>query len=226
MSYILHIESSSTVCSVALSKQNELICLKEVNTGYTHAENLHVFIEAILKEAEITAQQLHAISISTGPGSYTGLRIGYSAAKGMAYALQIPLIEINTLQALTYNVTQEAQHDVLYCPLLDARRLEVYYALYNQALEEIIPASALILDKESIAVFKQDKPMVFFGDGMPKAKALLSELKQVSFIDDITSSSKWMVPLAYQKYLNKNFADVGYAEPLYVKDVYFASKQG
>lgn len=223
MAYILHIESSSTVCSVALSKNELLVAIKELNDGYTHSENLHLFINHVLEEAGINSKQLKAISVSTGPGSYTGLRIGYAAAKGLAYALSIPLISVNTLKALTSIAIQHNNENALYCPMLDARRMEVYCAIYSNSLEEIMPVKALILNEESIVNFKKDKSIYFFGDGMPKAKELLSELSGVFFIDHIVASAEAMIPIAYQKYINQDFEDIAYAEPMYLKEFYFTA---
>ena len=222
MAYILHIESSSTVCSVALSKNELLIAIKELNNGYTHSENLHLFINYVLEEAGINTKQLKAISISTGPGSYTGLRIGYAAAKGLAYALSIPLISVNTLKALATLAIQHNNEDALYCPMLDARRMEIYCAIYSNSLEEVMPVKALILTEESILNFKKDKSIYFFGDGMPKAKELLNEFSDVFFIDHIVASAEAMIPIAYQKYINQDFEDIAYAEPMYLKEFYFA----
>jgi tRNA threonylcarbamoyladenosine biosynthesis protein TsaB len=193
-----------------------------LNNGYTHAENLHLFIQHVLLEAGITSKELNAISVSTGPGSYTGLRIGYSTAKGLAYALNIPLITVSTLKALTALAIQQTSTNALYCPMLDARRMEVYCALYNQSLEEIAPVNTLILSEESIMVFKKDKPIYFFGDGMPKAKELLNTLPCVFYIENITSSAKALIPLAYQKFIQQDFDDIAYAEPMYLKEFYFA----
>ena len=223
MAYLLHIESTSTVCSVALSENDQLISIKEINNGYTHAENLHVFIKDLFLEVNIEIKQLNAISVSTGPGSYTGLRIGYATAKGLAYALSIPLITVSTLKALTTIAIQYATLDALFCPLLDARRMEVYCAMYSNTLEEVIPVNALILNEESIITFKKGKPVCFFGDGMPKAKELLSVLPNIHFIEDITASAKALIPLAYQKYVKQDFEDIAYAEPMYLKEFYFAT---
>lgn len=222
MSYIIHIESTSTVCSVALSHNDQLLSLKELNNGYTHAENLHLFIQDVLLDAGIETKQLDAISVSTGPGSYTGLRIGYATAKGLAYALNIPLITVSTLQALTSLAIQHTSADALYCPMLDARRMEVYCAMYDQTLEEVVPVNALILSEESINALKKDKPIYYFGDGMPKAKELLSTLPSVFYIENIVASAKALIPLAYQKFIQKNFDDIAYAEPMYLKEFYFA----
>ena len=223
MAYILHIESTSTVCSVALSHNDQLLAIKELNNGYTHAENLHLFIQDVLLDVGISVKQLQAISVSTGPGSYTGLRIGYATAKGLAYALNIPLITVSTLRALTALAIQQIVTDAYYCPMLDARRMEVYCALYNQALEEIIPVNALIVSEESIMAFNKNKPIYFFGDGMPKAKELLNTLPSVCYIENIVASAKSLIPLAYQKFIQQDFDDIAYAEPMYLKEFYFAT---
>jgi tRNA threonylcarbamoyladenosine biosynthesis protein TsaB len=222
LSYILHIESTSTVCSVALSHNDQLLTIKELNNGYTHAENLHLFIKDVLLDAGIETKQLNAISVSTGPGSYTGLRIGYATAKGLAYALNIPLITVNTLKALTTLAIKQTTTDVLYCPMLDARRMEVYCAIYNQSLKEIVPVNALILSEKSIQVFKKAKPIYFFGDGMPKAKELLNTLPSIFYIENIVATAKALIPLAYQKFTKQDFEDIAYAEPMYLKEFYFA----
>jgi tRNA threonylcarbamoyladenosine biosynthesis protein TsaB len=221
--YLLHIESTSTVCSVAVSNNNELVSIKELNNGYTHAENLHVFIEHVLKDAGIQAKDLSAVSVSSGPGSYTGLRIGFSAAKGLAFALQIPLISIDTLKALTNLVIRKKDAGTFYCPLLDARRMEVYTAMYDAELKEIMPVCAMVLNEEIIQVFKKEHPVYFFGDGMPKAKELLQTLPNAFFLDDVTASATAMVALAYQKYLAQDFEDVAYSEPNYLKEFFFTA---
>ncbi|MES2513825.1 MAG: tRNA (adenosine(37)-N6)-threonylcarbamoyltransferase complex dimerization subunit type 1 TsaB [Bacteroidota bacterium] len=223
MAYLLHIESSSPVCSVAISKNADPIALKELNNGYTHAENLHVFIDELLNENTIAIKELDAISVSSGPGSYTGLRIGFSAAKGLAYALQIPLITIDTLKALSISAMQQTPAHGLFCALMDARRMEVYCAGYTRDLKEIVPVQALVLDEQSISTFDHDADIYFFGDGMPKAKNLLQNLPKAHFIDDITASSKSMIRLAFEKYNAKDFADVAYSEPNYLKEFFFTT---
>ncbi len=223
MAYILHIESTSTVCSIAISKDAELIALKELNNGYTHAENLHVFIEQLLKETSLSSKDLNAISISSGPGSYTGLRIGFSAAKGLAYALQIPLITIDTLKALSNTAIQKIKADAFFCPMMDARRMEVYCAVYDNSLNEILPVQALVLDETSVKIVALNKNIYFFGDGMPKAKDLLQTLPNAYFIEDITASASSMISLAFEKYISKDFADVAYSEPNYLKEFFFTT---
>jgi tRNA threonylcarbamoyladenosine biosynthesis protein TsaB len=223
VAYLLHIESTSTVCSVAISNDAKLLAVKEINNGYTHAENLHVFIEQLLKEKSLQPKDLNAISVSSGPGSYTGLRIGFSAAKGLAYALQIPLIIIDTLKALSSEVINRGNLEAVYCPLLDARRMEVYCAVYDNQLNEIVTVRPLVLNEESIQIFNRNTDIYFFGDGMPKAKTLLQTLPRVHFIDDITASATSMMSLAFQKYTIQEFADLAYVEPNYLKEFFFTT---
>lgn len=226
MVYILHIESSSTLCSVALSDGEKLIALKELNAGYTHAENLHVFINELLHEQKLVPSQLQAVSVSSGPGSYTGLRIGFSAAKGLAYALSIPLIVVETLKVLASLAVKAYPNADLYCPMLDARRMEVYTAVYTKGLDLYIAPNALVLDEQSVSNLQIDgKAICFFGDGMPKAKTLLQALPSAHFIEEIQSGSEAMITLAYQKFLDKDFADTAYAEPFYLKDFFFTSSK-
>jgi tRNA threonylcarbamoyladenosine biosynthesis protein TsaB len=223
LAYLLHIESTSTVCSIAISKDADLLALKELNNGYTHAENVHVFIKDILLETGLSPKDLSAVTVSSGPGSYTGLRIGFSAAKGLAYALQIPLITVDTLKALSILGIQKVNSPGLFCPLMDARRMEVYCAVYNNDLKEIMPVQALVLDEQSIVSFNYDTDIYFFGDGMPKAKKLLQNVPKAHFIEDITASSKSMITLAFEKFTANDFADVAYCEPNYLKDFFFTN---
>lgn len=223
MVYLLHIETTSTVCSVALSHHHNLIECIEVDNGFSHAENLHVFIESLLQKNSVSKNNLNAISISTGPGSYTGLRIGYSTAKGLAYALNIPLIEIDTLAAMaqfafSFNITAKYA-----CPLIDARRMEVYTAIYTRDTSCVLNTQALIIDNNSIKLFYDYSDIIFLGDGMPKAKELLKNISNSTFIASIMPSAKYMIQIAYQKYLEKKYSDIAYSEPNYVKDFHFQS---
>lgn len=225
MAFILNIETATTVCSVSVSNNNELLAYKEIDNGFTHAENLHLFIETVLSEAKLGASQLSAIAVSKGPGSYTGLRIGVSAAKGLAYALQIPLISVDTLQVMAAAASEQKACD-FYCPLVDARRMEVYTAVYNKHLGRESAVEALIADEHSIAKYKQYTSIAFFGDGMLKCKALLSELGNSYFIDNITPSAKFMPVLAFKKFSDNHFEDVAYFEPFYLKDFMILKKKG
>lgn len=223
MTYILNIETSTTVCSVSIAKNGELLAIKEINNGFTHAENLHVFILEVLNKINITPQQLKAVAVSKGPGSYTGLRIGVSAAKGLCFALQIPLISINTLQLLTANVA-EASSKAVYCPMLDARRMEVYTSLYDENLIELMPTEALIVTEDSILKFNDFPLIYFFGDGMPKCKSLLEKNTNFKCIDNIVPSAKSMCNLSYIKFKKQHFEDVAYFEPFYLKDFMIGKK--
>lgn len=224
MAFIIHIESSSTLCSVALSQDERLVALKELDAGYTHAENLHVFIKELLQEQSVSLPQLEAISVSSGPGSYTGLRIGFATAKGLAYALGIPLIVVDTLKVMTSLAIRQSPGSHLFCPMLDARRMEVYTAVYTGSLEEYVAPMALVLNEESIARFEvAGKTICFFGDGMPKARPLLESLPSAVFLDGIRSGSEAMIALAWEKFRSKAFADTAYAEPFYLKDFFFTS---
>lgn len=225
MCYILNIETATTVCSVSVSKNNELLSCIELDNGFTHAENLHLFIESVLKEANITASQLNAIAVSKGPGSYTGLRIGVSAAKGLAYALNIPLISIDTLQIMAASALTIKNEPALYCPMIDARRMEVYSSVYDHELKQQQLVEALIIDELSVAKFNVDKPVYFFGDGMPKCKALLITLSNAGFIENITPSARYMPALAFKKFTAQAFEDVAYFEPFYLKDFLILKKK-
>ena len=223
MAYILHIESTSTVCSVAVSENETLIAIKEINNGFSHAENLHVFIRDLLQQSHLNITQINAISVSSGPGSYTGLRIGFASAKGLAYALNIPLIKVDTLKSLSKNVIDSVKKDAYYCPLIDARRMEVYYALHTYDLKENQKPNNLVMTPESINVFDLDKSIYFFGDGLEKSKLLLNTLNDFCFIENIMPSAKYLISLAFQKFKESDFEDLAYAEPFYLKDFYFTT---
>jgi tRNA threonylcarbamoyladenosine biosynthesis protein TsaB len=223
--FILNIESTSTVCSVALSSENFILGVKELSGSLSHAENLHLFIQQVLESSNIKAQQLNAIAISKGPGSYTGLRIGSSTAKGLAFALKIPLIAVDTLQAMSSQCVDRGTEDSLLCPLIDARRMEVYTAAYDQHLNEVVPVNALIVDEAGKEIFNRGRELFFFGNGMPKCKEILRALPNANFIEGIEPSASLMAGLSYQKYLDKTFEDTAYFEPFYLKEFYTPQKK-
>jgi tRNA threonylcarbamoyladenosine biosynthesis protein TsaB len=226
MALLLNLETATTVCSVSISNQGRMIALCELDQGFTHAENLHLFIRNILSEANVSINQLNGIAVSKGPGSYTGLRIGVSAAKGLAYALGIPLISLDTLQIMSAGAQSLSTSDfVFYCPMIDARRMEVYTSVYNDALEQVQPIEAMIVDADSMQVFRQYPKIWFFGDGMPKCRELLSRLPGADFIDNCFPSAKHMCQLAYDKFITKDFEDVAYFEPFYLKDFLITKKK-
>lgn len=214
MSYILNIETATKNCSVALAKEGKTILCKEIaEEGYSHAERLHVFIEEIVKEAGITFSDLAAIAVSQGPGSYTGLRIGVSAAKGLCYALGIPLIAIDTLQTLASQITVS---DGLIIPMIDARRMEVYSAVFDVNHQNKRETQAEIIDDNSFQGFEET--LYFIGDCAEKCKSVLTKGNFV-FLENIKyPSAKEMSRLSYDKYKISDTVDVAYFEPYYLKD--------
>lgn len=218
--YILCIETSTTVCSVCVTSNEKVLSFREVNNGFTHSENLHIFIGEVLNEASLTFAKMNAIAVSKGPGSYTGLRIGVSAAKGLCYALNIPLISVDTLQSMAWTVSNGAKEDILYCPMLDARRMEVFCAVYNKNLEIVLPVSALVMDENSVKEFNLGKPICFFGDGVSKARELLQKINSATFTENVFPSSKSMAALAAIKLKEKQFENVALFEPFYLKEFF------
>lgn len=214
MSYILNIETATKNCSVALAKEGKTILCKEIaEEGYSHAERLHVFIEEIVKEAGITFSDLAAIAVSQGPGSYTGLRIGVSAAKGLCYALGIPLIAVDTLQTLASQITVS---DGLIIPMIDARRMEVYSAVFDVNHQNKREIQAEIIDENSFQGY--DETLYFIGDCAAKCKSVLTKDNFV-FLENIKyPSAKEMSILSYEKYKISDTVDVAYFEPYYLKD--------
>jgi tRNA threonylcarbamoyladenosine biosynthesis protein TsaB len=214
VSYILNIETATKNCSVALAKEGKTILCKEIaEEGYSHAERLHVFIEEIINEAGIGLNDLAAIAVSQGPGSYTGLRIGVSAAKGLCYALDIPLIAVDTLQTLA---SKAAVTDGLIIPMIDARRMEVYSAVFSASLEKKREVLAEIITENS---FEEIQETVYFvGDCNEKCKTFLNKENFV-FLDAIKyPSAKEMSTVSFDKYKISDTVDVAYFEPYYLKD--------
>ena len=215
MAYILNIETSTTNCSVALSKNGEVIALKEVNSlEYSHAERLHVYIDEVLKTAQISKNQLDAIAISKGPGSYTGLRIGVSAAKGLCFALNIPLISVSTLEALAHQIENPKGTIVA---MLDARRMEVYSAIYDVQYNLVRSTKAEVLNPESYQELLELSSVYFIGNGVQKTKAIITH-KNAQFVDNKLPSAKQMCALSFERFKTKDFEDVAYFEPFYLKD--------
>tara|TARA_B110000971_G_scaffold122278_2_gene125169 strand:- start:6957 stop:7643 length:687 start_codon:yes stop_codon:yes gene_type:complete len=213
--YILNIETSTTNCSVSLSENGRLIGLKEDNSlQYSHAERLHVYIDELLQTANVSKTQIAAVGISKGPGSYTGLRIGVSAAKGLCYALKIPLISILTLEALAHQVVNPQGPIV---SMLDARRLEVYSAIYDTDYNETRTTEAEVLTSESYKELLESTPVYFIGNGVAKTQLLLSHQNAI-FIENKLPSAAQMCTLTHAKFNDNDFEDVAYFEPYYLKD--------
>ena len=215
MAFILSLETATTNCSISISRNGEIIGLKEDhNNNYSHSERLHCYIEELLTETNIHLSELAAIAVSKGPGSYTGLRIGVSAAKGLCMSLDIPLISINTLESLAHQVEDDCE---LIIPMLDARRMEVYSSVYSKEKELIRETRAEILDERSFSEFSKSGKICFIGNGVRKYIEICP-YTQVEFLENHQPSAKEMGSLAYAKFLNKEFEDVAYFEPYYLKD--------
>ncbi|WP_031426354.1 tRNA (adenosine(37)-N6)-threonylcarbamoyltransferase complex dimerization subunit type 1 TsaB [Flavimarina sp. Hel_I_48] len=216
MSLILCLETTTTNCSVALSQMGKTIALKEdLSEGYSHGELLHQYIAAVLKEAGYSLKDLNAVAVSKGPGSYTGLRIGVSSAKGLCYAHEIPLIAIETLKSLASQVNLEGIQNII--PLLDARRMEVYSAVYDSAFAEIRETRAEIIDENSFTEYLDRGKTVFIGNGVEKFKSICKHSNAL-FIIDALPSAREMASLAEHAFQDKKIEDLAYFEPYYLKD--------
>ena len=223
MALILGIETATKNCSVALFKDSKLIAEKEhVSDGYTHAEQLNLFIKEVVGSANITLTEIEAVALSMGPGSYTGLRIGTSTAKGLCYALEIPLLAISTLQAMAFGMA-ENESSAVYCPMIDARRMEVFSALFDENNKEIRGVQADVVDEQTYTNFLKNE-VLFFGDGALKCKEIINH-KNAKFIEGINPSAKNLGILANAKFENKDFEDVAYFEPYYLKDFVAGKKK-
>ena len=215
MATILCLETATTNCSVALSVNGSVIALKEDKSpGFSHAENLHVFIKDVLQQGNTNKEQLDAIAVSKGPGSYTGLRIGVSAAKGLCFALDIPLISIPTLELLA---CQQKGTAGIIVPMLDARRMEVYSAVFNSKLEQKRDTMAEILSEESFSEYLVNGTVTFLGSGVEKFQKLIQH-KNAVFKTGVLPSANEMATLAMYKYKISDIEDVAYFEPYYLKD--------
>ncbi len=222
MSKILCIDTATDICTVTVFEDEQSLIFRDSGEERSHAVQLGVFINEILEEICLSVADLDAIAISKGPGSYTGLRIGVSMAKGLCYAQGIPLISVSTLHAMCYGVSQSFidEHKLknfYFCPMLDARRMEVYTALYDPDYLPVYEISAKILDENSFNDTLDQKPVIFFGNGAGKFREVTSH-KNALFYDDFRHTSRNMRDIAFSKFENKDFEDVAYFEPFYLKD--------
>ena len=219
MSCILHIETSTAVCSVAVSEDGQNIFVKEDLKGPSHAVSLGVFVDEALSFIDSHAIPLDAVAVSCGPGSYTGLRIGVSMAKGICYGRNVPLIGIPTLEVLSVPVLlyHELPEDALLCPMIDARRMEVYAAIYDRALNVKREISADIVDENSYLEYLEQHPVYFFGNGAAKCREKITH-PNAHFIDDLHPLAKMMFPLAEKAVAINDYKDVAYFEPSYLKE--------
>lgn len=224
MPLILGIETATQVCSVSLSQDEETLSLRQSHEKNAHSKNINIFIEQVVKESRKTIRNIDAVSVSKGPGSYTGLRIGVSTAKGLCYAMDKPLIAVSTLQAMACGLSEKLKvnktynKDVLLCPMIDARRMEVYTAIFDTENKQLRDIKAEIIDKNSFSKYLKDHKIYFFGDGSNKCQEVLGNNPNAIFIDDFKPSAKYIAGLAFKKYQKKQFEDLAYFEPFYLKD--------
>ena len=224
---ILHIETSTELCSVALSRGTDCLAVRENSEGRNHATLLTPFIDDLLKTNHLTVNRIDAVAVSSGPGSYTGLRIGLSTAKGLCYGGNIPLIAVPTLQVMSMGFAR--QYDVpasaLLCPMIDARRMEVYTALYDRDGRQMEKTSAEIITEQSFAGWLESHQIFFFGNGAAKCRAIITHPNAV-FADGFAHSARYMIQPALQAFSEKRFEDVAYFEPFYLKDFIAGPKKG
>ncbi|WP_334056791.1 tRNA (adenosine(37)-N6)-threonylcarbamoyltransferase complex dimerization subunit type 1 TsaB [Polaribacter sp. P097] len=215
MSIILNIETATKNCSVSIADKGVILAIKELNNGnYSHAEVLHPFIADVLKEANLSSKDIDAVAVSKGPGSYTGLRIGVSAAKGLCFAFDKPLISIDTLQSLAY-ATKVSEGFIV--PMIDARRMEVYASVFDANYNEVRAIKAEVITENSFLSYLETSKVTFLGDGALKCKEVITHENAV-FLADYFPSSKEMAVLSYEKYKKNDIEDVAYFEPFYLKD--------
>lgn len=223
MALILCIETGTDICSVGLSRDGELISLRESDEGRDHAKRVGVFVDELLRENDVAPDELNAIAVGMGPGSYTGLRIGVSFAKGMCYGLQIPLVAVGSLDALAQVAIEDNEagildvdnwDDAVLCPMVDARRMEVYTRLFDAKGEALSEVSAEIVTEESFAEWRKDRQLVIFGNGAAKCREVLLDATYVN----ITPSARGLARLAEQRLQEGKTEDIAYFEPFYLKD--------
>jgi tRNA threonylcarbamoyladenosine biosynthesis protein TsaB len=213
--YILHLETSTKVCSVALSKNGALVAVKESQEdNFMHGEYLTLCIQDVLSQSNLSLSEIHAVSVSSGPGSYTGLRIGVSTAKGLCFALKIPLISIDSLQVLKEIAVKKYPSSNIVCAI-DARRMEVFSAIYNSRKDVLKPISADVLMEDT---YKEFEPFLFVGDASSKMENFWKEREKIAFDNTIFSSAVGHIEFVYSKYLKDEFESVAYFEPFYLKD--------
>lgn len=224
---ILCLETATPSCSVALVHNGEVLACEEDPKGQNHSEKITLFIDSVMKKAGISYDQLDAVAVSMGPGSYTGLRIGVSTAKGICYAVSKPLIAVETLEAMAYGgrivISSEVEKSslngsIMLVPAIDARRMEVYAAIFDENVNKIKDTEAVIIDENSFADLKKDHHLYLFGDGADKCAEIFANDDKITVIKDFYCSAKYMNTIAQQKFNNSEFVDVAYFEPFYLKD--------
>ena len=219
---ILCLETATSVCSVTLNSACCTLAMRETEGQNAHSEKITNFIHEVMEEAKINYPQLDAVAVSQGPGSYTGLRIGVSTAKGICYAADLPLMSIDTLEAMAYGMKDKLGSQIgpddLLIPMIDARRMEVYASIFDANLNRINDTAALVIDENSFEDLRKDHRLWLFGDGAPKLSKLFENQPNINIIDGFKPSAAYMKVLAEQALLKQQFVDVAYFEPFYLKD--------
>ena len=217
MTTILSIETATPTCSVALHQDDHLLGLQEVHLEKSHSALLHVMIDHLLACCEVEKSALSGVALSMGPGSYTGLRIGASAAKGICFALDVPLIAVNTLEAMAEGVRQSNHQPAWLCPMIDARRMEVFCLLQDEAGQEQLPTQPMVIDENSFEEVLAQHEIIFFGNGSDKCRTVLGDSPQAQFLAGVTPSAQWVGALALKKFQAQQLEDVAYFTPFYAK---------
>ncbi len=217
MSLILSLETSAKVCSVAIHDQGKLITTKEIHVEQSHASKLAVLIDEVMKESSIESNQLSAVAVSSGPGSYTGLRIGTSTAKGLCFALDISLISIGSLELLAYQMNKQNPSNAYLCPMIDARRMEVYCEVFDSSLNVVRQIEAKVIEPSSFADLLEQNEIIFFGDGSDKCKDQITH-PNARFVSGIYAAASEMGQPVYHKFQNQQLEDLATFEPHYLKE--------
>lgn len=226
MNYILNIHTTSEKAIVNLCDGNVILDTLENDHSKEHAAFLHIGIQQILQRAGVSPKQLKAVGVTGGPGSYTGIRVGLATAKGLCFALKIPLMIFNTLELMAFSVIENtANKNAWFCPLIDARRMEVFTAVYDAHLNEVIPPSAMILDENSFANLLGTMPLYFFGSGAVKFKKLLNDNSSQAFFPPEVVSSEALAAFSWNKFQKSEFENLMISEPIYIKEFYTPVKK-
>lgn len=219
---ILCLETATSTCSVALNEGNHTVALRECKGQNAHSEKITLFIQEVLDETGLRYDQLDAVAVSQGPGSYTGLRIGVSTAKGVCYAADLPLLAVDTLHAMAYGLCarlgDEVQPSDLFIPMIDARRMEVYCSVFDAKMNRVSDTEALVVDEQAFTQLEAGHRLWLFGDGAPKLKPLFVNRPAIHIVDDLLPSASYMAELSDQALKAGRFVDVAYFEPFYLKD--------
>jgi tRNA threonylcarbamoyladenosine biosynthesis protein TsaB len=216
MALILSIETATTNCSIALARDGKVMAKRSVNAGFSHSEKINLFILEVIAEAHCSLNDLQAIAVSIGPGSYTGLRIGVSTAKGLCYALNIPVITVSTLEAMAYGI-HALPHEFI-VPMIDARRMEAYCAVFDRDKKEISAPEAIVIDDSFYARFREKNHLVLAGDGADKCIDLFANENTIRVVPGFFPAAEFVAIVAEQKFNSSNFDNVALFEPIYLKE--------